>query len=160
MTYKPINRHAFHYSKLSSRKCMPPPPNSGGLNNIELPSVNSIYLGTTTGYIPGEPEPIETDMYDDSKLDVIDMSTEPDPPQIYPIYNGTMMGNIDISTEPDPPQIYPQYVRKNKQEIKYPTYQQSDAYMSIYNQMAVYNQNLNTQTRVYEELLNSGMTPY
>ena len=135
MEYKPRNRHALHYSKLSSRRCV---------------TVN-----------PNEYEPIES-----NPIGNIDISIEPDAPQIQPIYGQGPLQNIDISNEPDAPQIMTTYrgqvVNRNGrvQEIAYPTYQQTDLYMTMYNQMAVYNQNMNKQARVYEELLNSGMGPY
>ena len=46
------------------------------------------------------------------------------------------------------------------QNVLYPQYQQTDLYMARYNQLAIYNQNMNIQAKVYEDLLNSGMGPY
>ena len=44
--------------------------------------------------------------------------------------------------------------------IIYPRYLEGDVYMSRYNQLAIYNQNMNIQAKVYENLLDSGMGPY
>lgn len=44
--------------------------------------------------------------------------------------------------------------------VIYPQYGQTDAYMARYNQLAIYNQNMNVEAKVYEDLLAAGMGPY
>ncbi len=68
---------------------------------------------------------------------------EPDPVQILPVYRGQVR-NVDGQV----------------QNIIYPQYGQTDLYMASYNQLMVYNQNMNIQAKVYEDMLNSGMVPY
>ena len=44
--------------------------------------------------------------------------------------------------------------------VVFPRYGETDLYMTRYNQLMRYNQGINIEAKVYEELLNSGMGPW
>jgi hypothetical protein len=44
--------------------------------------------------------------------------------------------------------------------VVFPRYGETDLYVARYNQLMKYNQAMNVEAKVYEELLNSGMGPW